>query len=73
MTRTMAATAVTPYMPMLTDTTINGWVMTPPEMILLLLMSMRVTEAVSDPMTADTVSYARVENDDDEGVVRTSQ
>ena len=29
------------------------------------------TEDVSDPMAADTVSYARVENDDDEGVVRT--
>ncbi len=48
------------------DATINGWVETPPTDDTATTPD-ESTEAVSDPMTADTVSYAKLE----EGVVRT--
>ena len=49
------------------DLTINGWVMTPPTVDDPDIPGDERTEAVSDPMTADTVSYEKVED----GVVRT--
>ena len=53
------------------DSTINGWVMTPPANDDTTDNVDESTEAGSDPMAVDTVSYARVDNDDDQGVVRT--
>ena len=54
------------------DTTINGWVMTPPtEDGTPTGTPILETAEGGDPMAADTVSYAMVDNDDDQGVVRT--
>ena len=52
------------------DTTINGWVETPPTDDTATTPD-ESTEAVSDPMTVDTVSYARVVDDDETGVTAT--
>ena len=53
------------------DATINGWVMTPPANDPDTPNVDESTEAGSDPMAVDTVSYAMVDNEEETGVTKT--
>ena len=53
------------------DTTINGWLETPPVDDTATADVDESTEAANDPMAVDTVSYARVVDDDETGVTAT--